>query len=330
MSRIRLFLIAILGLHSAFSWSSPSQKVVLFTSFDAPQILWHSDSQWMAERLESEFSTSFQNSGFEVEMIRQASGWQLHQALHDPATVGVFWVSHAGKDTPISGAMRFGAAIPTHDGFDIKSVFQSVGPQLKFLAVIGCSAQAIIDQARRSGAYSNNPRLKIVSFDHPIEARDGLTYALNESVETIADFSHSDYGPGEGGSFSDDWKFHRAPRLVAYPDWSVNADVNPDAIMREGRSYSLSITRTASQGVGELLILDRGKFLGILPPAHAGTRQSIVVDGSPARVQIIAHPKSAPADFSELHIRSSEGQEYAPLSVGEHIIGVDSQVWVRR
>jgi hypothetical protein len=310
--------------------ASSARKVVLLTSVDAPEILWHKGSQWASEQLEADFSWSFQDSGFEVQMIRQASAWQLYQSLHDPNVVAVYWVSHAGRDIPLKEAIGFGAAIPTHDGLDVKSLFQSVGPQLKFLAVIGCSAQSIIDGFKNNGAYTNNPRLKIVSFDRPIQSNQGLTYAMNESIETIADFGKSDYGPGDNEFHGDEWKYNRLPKIVAgYAAQAKDSNSEREPAPYSSNSFTISRTNHSNQAMNEIILTEQGKFLGILPPLAPQSSQTLTIEGRPKRIQIAAHKQNSARDFSGISIQTSDGHSYAPLSVKGHIIGADSQIWVK-
>jgi hypothetical protein len=190
LSPLLLTLVLNFGASSAHAWvpkGAPEperQTVVLLTSLDMSRVhipwflfFMRPYYEHYPQRLESAFREHFQNRGYNVVVQHDADQAVLWRALHYPGSVAVYWLSHAGDSGPQAPGLSGGAVIVDRNGYDVTPVFQDVHPNLRFLAVIGCDSQHVLEQQLHSG-ISENPDLRLISFDHKVDAQDGLKRAL--------------------------------------------------------------------------------------------------------------------------------------------------------
>lgn len=100
----------------------------------------------------------------------------LYNTLKDPNVVALFWVSHAGFNE--SNPLQTSKVIIDHQGRDIKNVFQAVGPNLKFLGLIGCRGELFLNEWKKNMWFSLNPSIHTFGRKIKTDARRGLKKAL--------------------------------------------------------------------------------------------------------------------------------------------------------
>jgi hypothetical protein len=149
------------------------------------------------DALEKIFRNRFEHSGYTLEVHHDVDATALWNVFHSPQNVAVFFVGHAAATRELGpgGGLQGEGIIADRDGNNLKDVFKTIHPNLRYLAVVGCKAQAIFDQFKKEGAYKNNPYLKIFSFDHVVDPFDypvqteftgGLTQAANHGLEVLS------------------------------------------------------------------------------------------------------------------------------------------------
>ncbi len=314
-------------------------KVVLLTSIQSPKGLFHSDSYWAENEVEKIFDQAFSKSGYQIEMIRHANAWHLFQALHDPETVGVFWLSHAAAPQKLGSILSISDAIVSYDGFDVKTLFQDVGPSVRFLAVIGCSDQQTLNRYREQGYYAQNPLLQIVSFEDKVQPSPALIYSLNQSIDSLGDFQKSDYGPdGRHPSGDPDWKHDSIPTIRTS---AAKVRFSPPKFRTSSPQDLIVTWRVPSDAdenaLSELVMTSQGHFLSILPKPAPGEFQQVRISANSTdmasieRVLVSAHPNGARADFRGLKIQSADRKTiYSPLSFQGKTLGTDSILFLTK
>jgi hypothetical protein len=137
-----------LGISSSYASPSaqPHQTIVLLTSanFEKPEFSLRTGAYYRgyARRLEGELREFFSNEAYTIVVKHLAD----------------------------------------HDGFDLKGAFQSIHPNLRVLAVIGCkSRESLMFELRAQGLYRKNPNLAVLGFDSKIDAQVGLQKAMRLS-----------------------------------------------------------------------------------------------------------------------------------------------------
>lgn len=158
-------------------------RIVLLSSLDTPKIWYHSKDWEIEESLEKIFDKRLKNTKAEIIKIEKASAIDLWTELHNPDNLAVFWLSHAKDETSVATGIASEAAIVDYYGVDVKEVIQTIHPNIFYFGLIGCNAESIIKKNSEAGMYSDNPNLKIHSFNKKIDARKGL----RKSIDTMAD-----------------------------------------------------------------------------------------------------------------------------------------------
>lgn len=160
-------------------------NVVLLTSLETPRI-WYRPKDWKIDgKLEKIFKKHFRRSGYNIVVKHAVDFHQLRRELHNPNNIAVFWASHAaGTNQYTTGSNNTGAVLSIN-GKDVKELFKSVHPNLRFLGLVGCDADGILREIYRQGHYRYNPNLMTHSFKEKIDARKGLRESLKASVGSL-------------------------------------------------------------------------------------------------------------------------------------------------
>ncbi len=159
---------------------SPRQTVTLLTSLDLNQTGFRGVGRKFKtynDELEVSFRAHFERLGYRVVVKHLANQFDLASALRSPESVAVFWLSHAGAGTSAVGVSS-GAIVDSH-GFDVSAAFASTHPNLRFLAIVGCNSQGVINAKKFPASLA----LKV--FDKKIDAKLGLTEAMRASKATL-------------------------------------------------------------------------------------------------------------------------------------------------
>jgi hypothetical protein len=322
---------------SASAWAAEARKVILMTSFQSPKSVFHSNPDWAEAQVEKIFTEAFFQSGYQTEVIRSASAWQLYQGLHDPSVAGVFWLSHAAAPMQLNSVVSVSDAIVTYNGQDVKALFQDVGESVRFLAVIGCSDASTLTQYRKQGYYARNPQLQIVSFANKVDHISAFIYSLNQSIGNLGDARLSDYGPDSRAPNGDpDWMHDSIPtiRASSFQSFSGGDSLSSTSSV-ESHQDDLVVTRQVptdadESSLSDLIFTSQGRFLGILPKPAPGEYQSVRMPHPSGRVLVSARTKTQKADFRGLKLQSSDGKtKFTPLSYQGHLIGADSALFLQ-
>lgn len=162
-------------------------EIVLLTSLKLNKL-----STW---QLEKKFKKVFKDSHHDIRIHHKAGPRELHQALTSSETVALIWVSHAASEQDLGHGYKAGEVILDYWGNDVKNFFTLVPENLKFLGLVGCEANQIIEGFRDRGHYEAFPHLEIKSFDYKVRLSRGFKETLKSAVlalqkgEAISDTS---------------------------------------------------------------------------------------------------------------------------------------------
>lgn len=134
--------------------------------------------------LEKKFNKVFRNSGHELVIHHKADPKTLYQVMTSDKTEAVIWVSHAAGEHELKPGFKAEDIILDNWGNDVKNFFTLVPPNLKFIGLVGCQAQRIIDGFRARGNYEAHPDLQIMSFEKKVR----LYSAFDKTVKAAAAF----------------------------------------------------------------------------------------------------------------------------------------------
>lgn len=171
---MKLFLILISFL---IAFSASAGNAVLLTSLHLK------NSQ--LKRVEKNFKRTYKEKGLNLVIHHRTKPETLYRVLTDSETEVVIWVSHAGGVHAGEGGMEAKGVILDYFGNNVKNFFTLVPSNLKFLGIVGCSAQSIIEGFKERGNYENYPNLEIKSFDKNVKLFSGLKETLRESLKHL-------------------------------------------------------------------------------------------------------------------------------------------------
>ncbi|MFG1493605.1 hypothetical protein [Halobacteriovorax sp. ZH4_bin.1] len=238
-------------------------NVVLLTSLETPRI-WYKPKGWKIDpKLEKIFKKHFDKSGYNIVVKHSVDFHELRRQLHNPNNIAVFWASHAaGTSQNTTGSNNMGAVLSIN-GKDVKDLFKSVHPNIRYLGLVGCDAEGILNEISREGHYRYNPNLITHSFTKKIDARKGLKKSLKASV-------------GQLGYTKKRLFFLRKKSLIFRHDFYGREDllkVNNYFHCAKENGYLVKGVRTLTQDSMEVAITNSQGILKILPAAKAGDRQ---------------------------------------------------------
>lgn len=159
-----------------------TQKIVVLTSIKTPKKnpFWRSKNYSIKNDIQKQFQYYFRESGYEVVFEHEASAITLEKYLLSPYTIALFWVSHATNQDQITNEK-------ISDFYDnnVAGLFSRVHSNLKFLSVIGCKSQFILDSFLQQGFYQNNPKLMLHGFKTVVRLNTGITNSIKASSEIL-------------------------------------------------------------------------------------------------------------------------------------------------
>lgn len=259
--------------------ASTTPNVVLLTSLETPRI-WYRPKGWKVDgRLEEIFKKHFTKSGYNIVVKHGVDFHELRKQLHNPNNIAVYWASHAaGTSNGTTGAGSAGAVLSIN-GKDVKDIFKSVHPNIRFLGLVGCDGQGILDEIARQGHYRYNPNLMTHSFTKKIDARRGLKKSLKASVNQL-------------GYVKKRLIILRKKRLWRY-DFYGNKDlltVNNHFHCGKEDGFLIKGTRTLAQDSMSITVRNSTGLLKVLPAGKAGDVQEF-------QFYIPYHPDITRTDF---------------------------------
>jgi hypothetical protein len=135
-------------------------------------------------KLAATFNSLFADSGFDIQVVQNANRYDLYQALHSSNTAGVFWISH---ETPLKGKegsiVEVASALLDHQLSDVKSLFEEMNPNVKWVSIVACDSELIINWLEGKSASIDH---QIQGFNTPIDANRGLKQAIALAKPVLA------------------------------------------------------------------------------------------------------------------------------------------------
>ncbi len=281
MKNLILLVLSVLTfLCAQFSYGQDTTpNVVLLTSLKTPRI-WYKPKGWKVDgSLEKIFKKHFHKSGYNIIIKHEVDFHELRKQLHNPNNIAVFWASHAaGTGQATSGSNNSGAVLSIN-GKDVKDLFKSVHPNIRYLGLVGCDAQGILNEIARTGHYRYNPNLMTHSFTKKIDARKGLRKSLKASVPQL-------------GFVKKRLFFLKKKRLFRHDFYARGDLLNVNKNFRCGKEDGLLVkgVRTLTKDSNEVAITNDSGILKILPAGKAGDRQEF-------QFYLPYHPAFARADL---------------------------------
>ncbi len=236
------------------SFNALAARVVLLSSLDTPKIWYHSKDWEIEEPLEKIFLKHFKKSGYEIVIKEKVDQETLWKELHNPENIALFWVSHAKEQTQLTDGISNDAAVVDYYGNDVKDLFKNVHPNMKFLSLVGCNAESLINNYKSSGEYSNNPNLRVHSFDKKIDARKGLRKSIKASAKSLGFYKNTF---GKGG------------QIYSTPEVQNSFSSNIACLAKE-EVFEISIERYTNQAGPSVALKINSKILTMLPKSAAG------------------------------------------------------------
>lgn len=223
------------------------------TSLATPKIWYHKKSWDVNKTLERRFKKSFKESGYKIKIIHEASASDLSRELQNPNNKGLFWVSHSNQAQEIGSGLEVPDLVYTINGVDVKNLFQKIHPSMKYLALIGCRGESLLNKFKQEGFYKDNLDLQIFAFRKKVDPRAGLRKALKASLGHL----------GSKGKFK--LRNFRLPNINAS---SQQLDTKPHQCL-EQNFLSLAVTRTADSSLGAASLTFDGKFVAFFPETES-------------------------------------------------------------
>ncbi len=119
--------------------------LALTTFAEAKYVLMTSVAPGEEERIERAFRRAARlRSGETLEVRHRATQWELQQSFQDPTVEAVFWFSH-GLSAPRGGESLIRPKLLDHRGDDVAAAFALAPARLRFLAVVGCNSEEILE-----------------------------------------------------------------------------------------------------------------------------------------------------------------------------------------
>lgn len=261
---------------SAGSFAGQKTKIAFLTSIDPSdgKRFYHSQTYNNNEKFEKEFRSQFRNGDYEIIVKHFASIEDIWNVLHDETISGVYFLSHSGGSvSSSSGAMKAPALIADYEGNDLKNAFQRVHANLRYLAVVGCESESIIEEFKKNKTYANAPQLVIKTFPEKIRPMKGLRDAVSAGISALATTS----------------------QVV-----TVRPDLPRNFLVRE-------IPRDVDEGtVRATLVLMQNKVIGFFPKGKPGEIQRIGIDETLKHRTSIVHDSGLSSSHKKQEIALGE------------------------
>lgn len=292
-----------------------AHKIVLLTSLDPetnrPPLRLRS---WnINEKLEKRFYKEHQKfkTPISTKVVHFARAEDLYKNLKDPEVVGLIWVGHAGfADGEGLGSLR---SIVDYKGHDLKSLFQAVGPQLKYLGLVGCRGKLFLNEWKEKGYFNHVPHLITYGREVRTDARKGLKLAMRALAERI----------------------ENNPKLFS-SDENVSLPILGEAYQNNGDvKQVITITRKNNEAkkMASVQILQKDRLIGFFSRSDEDQVNQILLNKGERKsdLKIISDSGAASSEIDinlgELEIQGDENDIWKifatssgkPIGVGKHI-----------
>ena len=178
--------------------------------------------------------------GLETQVVTRATAADLKMALRDPQTTALFWLSHASP-THLLGGLSAQGVIPDHEGVNVSSLFKKIHPNVKWVGLVGCYTNTIINEYKEEGFYKTNPSLQINGYDGIVFPSPGLSSSVWKAHSHLR-------------SSKEKW-----PRLTCEEQQEDEND---------NKGFFLTVSRLDSEHRSDVLISINGHFLDFLTQAE--------------------------------------------------------------
>jgi hypothetical protein len=170
---MKLFFLFFLLITQAYAGNA-----VLLTSLELPS--------GKMEKLEKKFKEAFEHSDLTPIIHHRVGPELLLETMKSEDSEVILWVSHAAGEKELQVGVGAEDIILDIHGNDVKKFFTSPSKNLRFLGIVGCQAQSIIDGFKARGQFQNQPELEIMSFQKKVELFSGFKKTLERSKEVLA------------------------------------------------------------------------------------------------------------------------------------------------
>lgn len=241
------------------SFSASAARVLLLSSVETPKIWFHSKDWEIEDSLEKIFKNRFKESGLEIVIKEKVDQVTLWKELNNPENMAIFWLSHAADEKQLASGISSDSAIVDFYGNDIKSLFSRVHPNLKFLGLVGCNAQGILDTFNEKGFYKLNKDFKYHSFSKKIDARKGLRRAIEAAANHLGKY---------------DKKFASIPRVKISQNM-INSFSSNNLCEQTSKVLEINITRSTNSDSPPVTLSVNDQVFEMLPEQKANTTMHI-------------------------------------------------------
>jgi hypothetical protein len=284
---IFLLLFSLAGLASE---KSNKLKIALIISLQAKEgkAFFNNNSYDINARIEKEFKKSLDLNSFELVVVKNATLASIWNTLHDPSIYGVFFVGHAGvmPKNQSNNILSIPSLIADQNLYNVKNAFQSVHSNLRYLALISCNAEGILQSFIDKGYYENAPELKVMAFDKKIEFSEGIKEVLYDKGNPLVKAeSYDDLFPISGPCrINDDLNQTTVEACKENAISRRKLKANLEVLNKRYEDISLqnnfTFTRVIPAGVNlkdiqPTLILANNRVIGFFDQANPGSIQSL-------------------------------------------------------
>jgi len=210
----------------SFCLSAFGKNIVVLTSLPLSQIKVTGDLNQIIRKKLSTFSD------YNLILKNQADQDDLYQALNDPDTLALFWLSHGAFKTigNSSSPIKASSLLLDYNNDNVAEVFNKIHPNIQFIGIIGCNSAQILDEhiSLRPSLGSYIPTKKVIA-----------TFGMRKSIR----------------------KFKKHYKKTKYEFIDEN-------ILASG--FQIRITRENRIDGKSLKVFSGKEFIGILPKVKAG------------------------------------------------------------
>lgn len=133
------------------------------------------------------FTKTYASRSQDLIIRHQANPAILWAAMNSEKTEKLIWVSHSATGKSLAQGLQSDDVVADISGNDVKKFFSTTTAKLKFLALVGCESQGIIDGFKARGNYDNRPDLDIFAFTKKTKLIKGFKAALEASLRPSSD-----------------------------------------------------------------------------------------------------------------------------------------------
>ena len=131
------------------------------------------------------FESRMQSLGFRTRVIYEATADELSAAVTAPTAQAVFWLGHSQQQATRDG-LGVAPLIIDYAGNNVAALVQKIHPHIRWVGIVGCYSQPIVEEFKSQGAYTRNPLLMIHGADNREIAQKGLANSASQAVLALS------------------------------------------------------------------------------------------------------------------------------------------------